>query len=247
MGVHHKQKPHYSNILLTSKENTPLSTISEKRYKWYLKKELATEVIPSIDGYSHTIQLKFKNNPIIEGYSHISICENRCVICGCGEKLTLHHVIPKCIRKHFSEEHKGHSREWCVLLCVDCHKIVEDLTQPMYQKNFPKNISKYEKYNITLQQLKSERNMNKLHPKKIKKMLEQSDYKSIDDIPPYNVDDRKNYHKSLRDNYRDEIKKWAHEFINSHGGVDGVKQYFRDMFMNLSPQYLPNGYLEINV
>ena len=31
---------------------------------------------------------------------------------------------------------KTESRQWCVLLCVSCHKKVEEVTQAVYQKDY---------------------------------------------------------------------------------------------------------------
>jgi hypothetical protein len=247
-GTNYKQSPHYSNILLLSRDGEPLSTISEKRYKWYLKKKLAIEVeSPSIEGHTfeHAIQLTFEHNSFDDdSHHHITVSHNQCVICGKNEELSLHHVIPYVIRRHFPDKDKEHSREWCVLLCIECHNIVEELTQPIYKKNFPET-NEYKNYNISLQQLKHEGKIERVKPERLEKMLAQSDYKTIENIPPYLPENRIAFHKSLSNVMQSAIEVWANKFIEEKGGVEGVKSYFRDMFMSLQPKSLPKGYLEI--
>jgi hypothetical protein len=130
-------KEYYSNILLVTQNLAPLTTINKKRANWYIKNNLGEELdkdtlAKDYPRFSRVIRLKFKakledrNNPF-----YLQILETQCVVCGEREagKLSLHHVVPSVIRKHFPEEHKNHSHGWCVLLCEKHHMEADRLAQ----------------------------------------------------------------------------------------------------------------------
>lgn len=238
-------RPHYSNIVMLNVDATPLATISAQRAAWYLKKDLASEVEPPLK-YKRAIQLKFNNN-IKQGIAHdLTVCEDKCVICASEESLTLHHCIPYVIRRHFPLKHKQHSRIWCVLLCSTCHVTVEEVTQPLYKMDFPEKGKFKRNRNSTLQAIKSRGHLNKLSPEKLALLLSDSDYKTVDDIPPIQVNQRLDLARIISKSHQDSIKEWAINFIKDNGGVEGTKKFFREIFLKMSPKFLPKGYLEID-
>src|SRR5690606_2478980 len=112
---------YYSNTLVISKTNKPLTTLAERRAKWYLNRELAEDVTQEFkpkegfEKYDRIIRLKFvskaedkSTDPFFQ-----QVLETKCVVCGKVENLTLHHVVPSAVRKHFPEEHKNHAHGWC--------------------------------------------------------------------------------------------------------------------------------------
>jgi len=105
-------------------DGTFLCKVSERKFNWYLKKELAT--IVSDD--PPTIRLHFEpNGPGHAGDEYYSQeFQNRCVNCGSDENLSRHHIVPHCFRKHFPEELKRHSYHDIVPLCLGCHSEYED-------------------------------------------------------------------------------------------------------------------------
>lgn len=235
-------KKHYSNIIVISKNGNPLSTISEKRANWYLKKNLAVEV-PAPTPYPKAIKINFDHNCETNPRQFdLLIVNDQCAICGKTEDLTLHHIIPYVLRKHFPSESKCYSREWCVLLCVDCHGIAELKTQPLYKRKFPAGI-KNRNTNIILQEIKDSGNIHKVKAERLKWLLEKSDYKSIEEIPPLSVS-RKEKHEYVSKMHKEAISKWAKDFIDKHDGIKGVKKYFGNIFLSLNPKFLPDEHIK---
>lgn len=128
-----KETEHYSNILLMTKDDLPLTTISYKKYIWYLKKNLAYEV-PVTKGMSYTkiLKLNFVPKAISDNKTLTSVKENKCVISGRTDELTVHHVIPYVVKKYFPLEEKEHTNQWCVLLTEEIHRNIELKTRPSY-------------------------------------------------------------------------------------------------------------------
>lgn len=234
----------YSNVVIISKDGKLLSTISDSRANWYLKKNLATEIHPPV-GYSRAIRLSFKPHSDAEPQTYdLNISEDKCVLCGKFSDLTLHHVIPYVIRKYFPLTLKSKARQWCVLLCIDCHEKVETITQPIYKERFPLGGSN-PCTNNTLEIIKHKKAFHKITPEKLKFLFDHSNYKTIDEIPNYTPSRRKENMAERSKQHQAKIKQWAEDFIAEHDGVDGVKKYFREMFLLFNPKYLPQGYLEI--
>ena len=238
---------YYSNALVLSKEGKPLCTINGKRVRWYLKRNLAVEVDPP-ETYSRAIKLTFdakvERDP--EAYE-LAIIENKCVICGAQEKLTLHHVIPHVIRKLFPVSVKSRARQWCVLLCLECHAKVESVTQSLYKIDYPQGVYiTEEKASVTLRHLKSINMLDRLPAWKYAMLMAEAGYKSEDQIPPAPTkEDRVELHHLQSVAHQKAISKWGYKFIETHGGIPGTKKYFRELFLACKPTYLPEGYLDL--
>lgn len=126
MSTNHKQSNHYSNCLILTQDGNPLSIIGDKRFNWYLKRGLAHEV-KAHPPYSRIAKLNFKNKQSTIKDTDLTVNENRCVICGATETLSLHHVVPHAIKKCYSEKHKNYTRHLCVLVCEKHHLETERL------------------------------------------------------------------------------------------------------------------------
>lgn len=187
---------YYSNILLVSQKNVPLTTVSEDRAEWYVSRDLA-EILSDEEKakfppvYSKIVRLKFKakledkTDPFYQ-----QIVETQCVVCGSRKGLTLHHVVPSCIRKWFPDEHKNHSHGWCVLVCEKHHGEADRLALELHEQEI--------------------KDLDQRILAKAKEMKEQ----------------------------------WANDFIARNGGIDPLKDKYREKFKQLNPQYLPTGFLE---
>ena len=110
-----KNKTIYENKELYSKSGELIGFIPERRYNWYIKKNLC-DVIDS-----HSIKLKFepnyKNQKVVIDREKQSAKQNICVVCGCTENLKRFRVIPYEIKKHFPEKYKAHISSDVVILC----------------------------------------------------------------------------------------------------------------------------------
>jgi hypothetical protein len=237
--------PHYANVLLMGQEGKHLSTISYKKAKWYLSKNLAVEV-PAPAPYSRALQITFQHKQKSESEKwDLVVSNNQCVICGTKDDLTLHHIVPRVIRRHFPFEVKGHSREWCALLCEPCHIHVELVSQPIYKKDFPEYSPGQEDMNMSLRVIKAKNNLHKIPPEKLKEMLARSSYKTIEEVPEFTPSDRREVHSQRSVVQKKLIEEWAHKFIAEKGGLDGVHRYFFDLFLTFKPKYLPDWFYEL--
>lgn len=113
-----KQAIVYDNCKMYAPDGVLLANCSSKRMKWYIKRNLAIWVGEN--------QFKLLFEPNGNGNASdvpymLEQRENRCVICGTSEDLTLHHVVPSSFRKHLPEEYKSRNHFDVVCCCAKCH------------------------------------------------------------------------------------------------------------------------------
>jgi hypothetical protein len=114
-----QNKQIYDNIAMMSPEGFLMCYIGSKRANWYLNRNLARK------NSEKEIQLLFKPNGLGHYYDterNIPV-KNHCVVCGCDDisKLSKHHTIPECFRKHFPLRWKSYRSHEVLFLCVCCH------------------------------------------------------------------------------------------------------------------------------
>lgn len=107
----------YGNIHVLSPGGDLMFNCNQDKMEWYLARGLAERVT------ENTIRLNFiPAGPGHQGDEfYLATKENRCVVCGTERRLTRHHIIPYCYRRHFPDELKMHSHHDVALLCVPCH------------------------------------------------------------------------------------------------------------------------------
>ena len=91
----------------------------DKKANWYLNRKLADIVCND----PLTIKLNFKPNGLgnhEKGYG-LGEMQNKCVNCGTLERLTKHHVVPICYRRHFPIKIKSHNFHDVLPMCDKCH------------------------------------------------------------------------------------------------------------------------------
>lgn len=242
-----KKSKHYSNILMLSKEGVALATISKKRADWYLNRNLAKEIDP-YDQYNRVIQLRFEPKHISTSDIQTQILENKCVVCGTKEDLTLHHVVPSVIRKYFPKQDKSRQHTWCVLVCLKHHEKAEQKNS-LVTKDFIKNRNKILESTLSYKKIKAARILksvlaqaiiDKVPSDVIKRSLKRLKLDSIEEIEKVDMD-------SLVKEYKEKTKivrrQTVLQFIKDKGGIDNVKKIFRDLFLSLNPEHLPEGFL----
>lgn len=101
-----------------------LFNCDSKKARWYVKRNLAT--------WTNEEQTHFKLNFTPKGNGNRELgkyfteyIKNQCVICGCDSKLTKHHVVPSCYKKHFPEKCKSNDHFDVLLICTECHEKIE--------------------------------------------------------------------------------------------------------------------------
>lgn len=117
-------RPPYGNCKVLDRSGNLMFRCGPEKVQWYLERSLA-DVVSTEDPF--TIQLTFQPN----GPGHVGDefflqeKENRCVVCASEERLTMHHVVPRCYRRYFPDELKSHSSHDVVVLCIYCHEDYE--------------------------------------------------------------------------------------------------------------------------
>lgn len=114
----------YGNCKVFNKEGELIFRCDNKKAKWYLDRNLAS--IISYDPLSIKFNFKAKGRGHAGDDFYLTARVNHCVVCGNQEKLTRHHIVPICYRKHFPEHTKRHSSHDIVMLCVSCHIAYEE-------------------------------------------------------------------------------------------------------------------------
>lgn len=94
-----------------------------KKIQWYTKRGLAD----IISQEPLIAKLKFKPKGLGNHDKQFGLTEmhNHCVVCGSGEFLTRHHVVPYCYRKYFPLKVKSHNFHDILSMCVNCHESYE--------------------------------------------------------------------------------------------------------------------------
>lgn len=122
-----KQRPHYTNCLMVSRDGTPLATLSTKRANWYLSRNLARLIDWPDKRFHPVIQLTFQHagDGSVNAVD-LEFVENRCVVCGSTTGLTTHHCIPRRVKSHYPARLKDRlRRQTCVLVCDAHHAAAE--------------------------------------------------------------------------------------------------------------------------
>jgi hypothetical protein len=112
-----KYKKPYDNVSVYSINEELLFYCSNRKKSWYLKKDLAIEVEPN------KLKLKFKHSEkfkLTDPYYRKPF-DNKCIICGTVENLTLHHVVPTFFRHHLPEKFKSHMSHDLLPICRKHH------------------------------------------------------------------------------------------------------------------------------
>jgi len=118
-----KDRKIYGNCQVFSPDNILIFRCDEKKAYWYIDRDLG-EII---DNDPLKVRLTFEPNGLGNHDKDFGLSEmsNSCVVCGCEDFLTKHHVVPSCYRKHFPLELKSHNFHDVLSICVDCHEEYE--------------------------------------------------------------------------------------------------------------------------
>lgn len=238
-----RKKPLYGNCLITAPDGQALCRTGMKKINWYLHRNLG-EIVSN---EPVTLRLFFEPSGR-KGSEHpynTSFKENRCVSCGGGDKITRHHVVPYCFRKHFPEHMKRHQLHDILPLCVPCHdkyelvatefknKIAKELNIPICGTGVVSEKSYYPimaaakallNQKHKLPESRREELFNKIK-EFYQREITQEDIVSASLLKPFSYEMYKTFGQIVvekLENIRDFIFKWRAHFIE-----------------NMNPQYLP--------
>jgi hypothetical protein len=227
---HNKQI--YDNIAMLSPEGFLMCYIGRKRANWYLSRNLARE------NSEKEIQLLFNPNGLghfFDKERNIPV-KNHCVVCGCDDisKLSKHHSIPECFRKHFPLKWKSYRSHEILFVCVSCHSKYELEAQKIKQEMIEKYGGEafFKQEGMIRGHIKTLlKHAHSLPPdKKLDLQIEIMEYHNVDD-----VDD--NTLKSLIKKKRESPYKIYAKTITDHFEFNRFwKQHFID---TMNPKFLP--------
>lgn len=185
--------PIYGNYKVLSPEGKLMFRCQEKKFNWYLKRNLAKIIEDS------TIQLLFEPKGLgHQSDYYLKQKDNICVVCGFSDELNLtkHHVVPYCYRKFFPPEYKDHNHHDILPLCLECHNRYECLAS-----NFKQKISN--KYNIPINGICS---------------FDKEKYKAI----KY-ASSLFNYENLMNNERKDKLKKYLSEYLKKECTDQDIK------------------------
>ncbi len=212
-----KESEHYSNILLMAPDGGHLAAIPIKRARYYQRNNLVEEVeAPS--GFS--LALRLINEPKGRSNTIVRPLINQCVVCGGTEKNSVHHVVPHIFRSFFPDEEKNYSSNWCVLVCETHHLAAEKIVRCLYEKPLQQAVYEVAK---------------EIHPLNRAIVLAAREKQMIPDF------------SGIDEIRKPKIKQATREcilrLIESFGGLQATKELFKNKFLELNPQFLPEGFL----
>jgi len=123
------KKPMYDNVKMLDPEGEVLCTISTKKGKWYVSKNLATWTSTAHDHIKLKFQPKNKSSSGPKGLYNRSDKQNICVSCGETKFHMRHYVVPYAYRTLLPLKYKNHLSHDIVILCPNCHLFCEQKRQ----------------------------------------------------------------------------------------------------------------------
>ncbi|KAL0232604.1 hypothetical protein GEMRC1_011351 [Eukaryota sp. GEM-RC1] len=112
-------------------EGNALARISSKKADFYLARNIArpVKVIHTLELKAIQLLIKPLGHDTLDthGLYVIGPQEEICVVCGCTDNITHHHLVPFCYRKFFPHASKVNQSFDVVLLCSHCHESYEQV------------------------------------------------------------------------------------------------------------------------
>ena len=148
-----RKTPMYDNISMMDPQGIMLATISGKKARWYVNKNLARWIQAN-----SSIQLTFPPKAHSGDQYSKTAKDNICVRCGSDGMHMRHYVVPYAYRSLFPEQYKTHLSHDVVILCPDCHLHCERETQlrmKVLEKDCPVECRNPHHVDIHLHQVRS--------------------------------------------------------------------------------------------
>lgn len=143
----------YGNYTVQNIDGREMFHCDAVKVLWYLNRNL----VDIISNNPPIVRFNFHTN----GHGHVNDKYyltpkvNRCVVCGKENKLSRHHVVPHCFRRHMPEEIKCHSYHDVLLLCMWCHESYERFADKLKVELSKKhNINQHPNSHIDREKLK---------------------------------------------------------------------------------------------
>lgn len=235
----------YGNFKILDKEGKKIGLCDYKRYKWYLRQNLATKV----DEKTLMINFEpnFKSGKIMKLVERATIC----VVCGSKKKLRKFHVVPLQFKRHYPIEKKEHNSSDVVLLCKDCsinaNHITDKFKKVIYDKLNVSNKDFTDQTKVDIRKFagKIEKNRNykrsvQEEMDQLKKLLNRTDNLSNEEVKEYSKLDSSTSYKGYST-----IGELVTCYFKDAGKIDYFSQKWKENFQtNLEPKHLPGDFFE---
>lgn len=129
----------YGNYKVYHPDGELMFRCKKERTQWYIDRNLAKPY------GKNAIQLTFIPKGKGEIKEHLIERKNICVVSGDSEKLTKHHIIPYCFRKHLPLKYKSRNSIDVVLLRRDIHDEYEKIAEEVKKELIDRYVTTEEK------------------------------------------------------------------------------------------------------
>lgn len=232
----------YGNCQVQNLDGHHIFNCGPKKSKWYLSRGLA-EVIQD---YPQIIKLNFTLNG--EGHRgdpyFLQHRENICVVCGTTERLTKHHILPRCYRSYLNESIKNYNSYDILPLCYECHETYETHANVYKRELFAALNIKKEKAMVISPEIRKVRstafallNYNSIPPERREVLLDYiRKYYGKDNISDEDLRLAADLEKNVRIEYRTESEIVVDNIVDVEAFVIGWRKHF---VTHTNPRYMP--------
>lgn len=228
-----KNKP-YGNFEVYHPDGELMFHCKEDRIDWYLTRNLAKRI------NDKAIQLTFVPAGKGEKPEHLVKRKNICVVSADDKRLTKHHIVPYCFRKHLPLKYKSRNSIDVVLLRRDIHDEYEKIASDLKQELIDKYITTYEK------KLNRAIEITRIKMKSLDRVME-------NDALGYRIVDVYNSLKSklnemgfLLSDTRDREKLDFYKLVVERMGHENLIIFWKKHFQDtLQPEFMPE-YWDVN-
>jgi exonuclease 3'-5' domain-containing protein 2 len=229
----------YSNCVLKTPSGVVFGRCSQKRFDWYLKKDLGKKV----DDKTIVLNFEPKFKGAIKPYD-VSYKENKCVVCGEDDHEYLHryNIVPHEFKKWFPAPKKNHRMQDIVLLCFDCQDDLNIILAKFNKELFDKYDIKYDKDLNRIKGLIKKLSNDKVPEKVREKTLQEIKLfvgKEVTAETLKELEEKRCY------NFADAETPYEHiaKRVVAEDCIDSFMESWKTCFVdNMKPKYLPDGW-----
>lgn len=235
----------YGNFRILNKNGELIGLCDFKRFKWYLRQNLASKVDDK------TLKINFEPNYKNGKAIRLVERDTLCVVCGSNNKLRKFHVVPLQFKRHFPVEKKEHNSTDVILVCKSCSVTANNVTDQFKKivfdqlgvsvRDFTDNTNvDVRKFAVKIQKNNNHGKSSEKEMKMLKTLLKLNDEDIIseEDLNKYcNISCNKTYEGF------ESIGEYVTNKFNEKGKIDYFSQKWKENFnVNLNPQYLPKDF-----
>lgn len=117
-----KDKNFFCKRIYTNNGNKLLFYCNQKRYNFYVNNNLAKPFDDGQEGQAAYLLFEPKGDSRTNDEFYLQPIDLICVVCGCDNNLTRHHIVPRSFITEFPTYVKEHDHHDIVFTCIPCHR-----------------------------------------------------------------------------------------------------------------------------